>query len=159
MYVCVKCVCVNCMRKSTVRVGLYVRVSHLSCCSFFTSASRAGKSIERRATRELTTSIPERILRMTFLPAMHSSEWSSGAIRLILTRHGRMARMSSSRQHARVWISDFSIALKTSGETGVARGMTTHARDQQHNLPARICENTDVLAGGGRCESWMPDFL
>ena len=100
--------------------------AYLSCCSFFTSASSAGKSIERRATRELTTSIPDSILRMTFLPAIHSSEWSSGAIRLILTRHGRMGRMSSSRQHASVWMSDFSIALKTRGETGVVTGMTTH---------------------------------
>lgn len=67
---------------------------YLSCCSFFTSLSRAWKSIDRRATIELTSSIPDNKVNISFLPSAHSLVLSRGDMRLIRTRHGRIGRIS-----------------------------------------------------------------
>lgn len=93
------------------------RLNYLSCCSFFTSLSSAWKSIDSRATIELTSSIPDSKVKISFLPSAHSLVLSRGEIKLIRTRQGRIGRISLGVHFDNSVMSTFWIALNTLGVT------------------------------------------
>ena len=103
----------------TFNVTLGIDYLYLICCSFLASSSRAWKSIDNSPTKLFTTSMPERHLRIFFLCCVHFSLVSSGAHRDMRTRQGKMGRSVASGRAAKLSMSTFWIAAKTSGETGV----------------------------------------
>lgn len=68
---------------------------------------------------ELTDSIPDRIVNTSFLPSEHSLVKSLGEMRLILTKHGRMGRISFCEHVDNSPMSTFWIAVNTRGDTVV----------------------------------------
>ena len=93
--------------------------AYLNCCSFLISCSSAWKSIERRATMLLTSSIPANIFNTSFLPALHSWLLSTAAHRAVLTRHGRTGRISLLPNCSNTLTSTFCIAWNTAGLTEI----------------------------------------
>merc|ERR1712106_1046085 len=89
----------------------------LSCCSFFTSVSRAWKSMLSKATMLLTNSILLRTCSTLVLPCKQAVDWSRGAMRDILTKQARMGLRDSSLHARIVCTSTQEMALKTTGDT------------------------------------------
>ncbi len=84
--------------------------THLSCCSFLASCSRAWKSTDSSATMEFTASTPDSSRRMSFLSCAQALLWSAGAQRAILTRQGSRSRSSGSLKAASLATSTFCMA-------------------------------------------------
>lgn len=72
--------------------------------------------MESRATMELTDSMPDNIVRISFLASTQSFVMSSGEMRLIRTRHGSNGRISRCEHLDSSRILTFCIAVKTRGD-------------------------------------------
>lgn len=97
--------------------------------------------MDSRATIELTSSIPDSKVKISFLPSAHSLVLSSGEIKLIRTRHGRIGRISLGVHFDNSVMSTFWIALNTLGATTKLKFILASPNSGQR---AYICSFTHI---------------